>query len=53
MKRLWISSMEDSAIKEGFDNLKDGSFYEFVLFVIGLLTVDRFICYLRNMITKL
>ena len=24
MKRLWISSMEDSAIKEGFDNLKDG-----------------------------
>ena len=21
MKRLWISSMEDSAIKEGFDNL--------------------------------
>ena len=28
MKRLWISSMEDSAIKEGFDNLKDGSFYD-------------------------
>ena len=25
MKRLWISSMEDSAIKDGFDNLKDGS----------------------------
>ena len=24
MKRLWISSMEDSAIKEGFDHLKDG-----------------------------
>ena len=23
MQRLWISSMEDSAIKEGFDNLKD------------------------------
>lgn len=28
MKRLWISSMEDSAIKEGFDNLKDGGFYD-------------------------
>ena len=28
MKRLWISSMEDSAIKEGFDNLKNGSFYD-------------------------
>lgn len=28
MKRLWISSMEDNAIKEGFDNLKDGSYYD-------------------------
>lgn len=28
MKRLWISSMEDSAIKEGFDNLKDGKDYD-------------------------
>ncbi|MDK4475727.1 DNA topoisomerase 3 [Fusobacterium necrophorum] len=28
MQRLWISSMEDGAIKEGFDNLKDGSFYD-------------------------
>ena len=28
MQRLWISSMEDSAIKEGFDNLKDGSYYD-------------------------
>ncbi|HEL1031715.1 TPA: DNA topoisomerase 3 [Streptococcus equi subsp. zooepidemicus] len=28
MKRLWISSMEDSAIKEGFDNLKDEKDYE-------------------------
>ena len=27
MKRLWISSMEDSAIKDGFDNLKDGKDY--------------------------
>ena len=28
MKRLWISSMEDSAIKDGFDSLKDGSSYD-------------------------
>ena len=28
MKRLWISSMEDSAIKEGFDNLKDGHYHD-------------------------
>ncbi|EEI83208.1 hypothetical protein HMPREF0077_0704, partial [Anaerococcus tetradius ATCC 35098] len=28
MKRLWISSMEDSSIKEGFSNLKDGSNYD-------------------------
>ncbi|MDD2979269.1 MAG: DNA topoisomerase 3 [Hespellia sp.] len=28
MKRLWISSMEERAIREGFDNLKDGSVYD-------------------------
>lgn len=28
MKRLWISSMEESAIKEGFNNLKPGSDYD-------------------------
>ena len=28
VKRLWISSMEESAIKEGFASLKDGSCYE-------------------------
>ena len=28
MKRLWISSMEDSAIKEGFYNLTDGKGYD-------------------------
>ena len=28
MKRLWISSMEDTAIKEGFENLKDGKDYD-------------------------
>ncbi|HEQ0330301.1 TPA: DNA topoisomerase 3 [Streptococcus pyogenes] len=28
MQRLWISSMEDSAIKEGFSNLKNGENYD-------------------------
>lgn len=28
MKRLWISSMEDSAIREGFANLRDGAEYD-------------------------
>ena len=28
MKRLWISSMEDEAIREGFLNLKDGNEYD-------------------------
>ena len=28
IKRLWISSMEDSAIKEGFENLRPGEEYE-------------------------
>ena len=28
MKRLWISSMEDTAIKDGFDNLRPGSEYD-------------------------
>ena len=28
VKRLWISSMEDSAIKEGFNRLKNGSDYD-------------------------
>lgn len=28
VKRLWISSMEDSAIREGFANLKDGEEYK-------------------------
>ena len=27
-KRLWISSMEDDAIKAGFDNLREGSDYD-------------------------
>ena len=30
MKRLWISSMEESAIKEGFENLKPGSDYDYL-----------------------
>ncbi len=28
MKRLWISSMEDSAIREGFENLRPGQDYD-------------------------
>lgn len=28
MKRLWISSMEDTAIRQGFDNLKAGEEYD-------------------------
>ena len=28
IKRLWISSLEEKAIKKGFDNLKDGVEYE-------------------------
>ena len=28
MRRLWISSMEDVAIRSGFDNLKDGRDYD-------------------------
>lgn len=27
IKRLWISSMEDAAIQQGFENLKDGAAY--------------------------
>ena len=28
VKRLWISSLEESAIRDGFDKLKDGSAYD-------------------------
>ncbi len=28
MKRLWISSMEDAAIRDGFEHLRDGSEYD-------------------------
>lgn len=28
VKRLWISSMEESAIRKGFENLKDGTDYD-------------------------
>ena len=28
VKRLWISSMEDAAIREGFENLREGSEYD-------------------------
>lgn len=33
IKRLWINSMEDSAISEGFDNLKDG--HEFDMLAVA------------------
>ena len=32
VKRLWISSMEESAIKKGFDDLKDGKDYDNLYF---------------------
>lgn len=32
VKRLWISSMEESAIKKGFNNLKDGKDYDNLYF---------------------
>ena len=28
IKRLWISSLEDAAIQQGFENLKDGAAYD-------------------------
>lgn len=28
IKRLWISSMEESAIRDGFADLKDGAYYD-------------------------
>ncbi|HEL0710471.1 TPA: DNA topoisomerase 3 [Streptococcus equi subsp. zooepidemicus] len=28
VKRLWISSMEESAIRKGFESLKDGAYYD-------------------------
>lgn len=28
VKRLWVSSLEEKAIKDGFANLKDGKFYD-------------------------
>ena len=31
MERLWISSMEDAAIREGFDHLRPGSDYDLSL----------------------
>ena len=34
IKRLWISSMTDEAIKEGFNNLKDGKDYD-LLYAAG------------------
>lgn len=35
MKRLWISSMEESAIRDGFHNLRPGSDYAFSIMQAG------------------
>ena len=36
MRRLWISSMEDGAIKAGFASLKDGQEYDALFCVCPL-----------------
>ena len=41
MRRLWISSMEDAAIRSGFDNLKDGRDYD-ALFASALCRAKAF-----------
>lgn len=57
IKRLWISSMEESAIAEGFLNLSDGADYELLyqsaLFAepkrTGLLELMQHACFLFYM----
>ena len=39
--RLWISSMEESAIREGFNNLKDGREYD--IFIIPRYAAQKLI----------
>ena len=41
MQRLWISSMENSAIKEGFNNLKDGKEYDNLFESAKSRAIDR------------
>lgn len=58
VERLWISSMEDSAIKEGFDNLRPGteydSLYEAALcreradWIVGINATRLFSCLYRH-----
>ncbi len=58
VERLWISSMEDSAIKEGFKNLKPGteydSLYEAALcreradWIVGINATRLFSCLYRH-----
>ena len=40
MKRLWISSLTEEAIKEGFQNLKDGDKYFNLFFFFLTRTID-------------
>ena len=44
MRRLWISSMEDSAIKEGFSRLKNGEEYD-ALFASALCRAKACLLY--------
>ena len=58
VERLWISSMEDSAIKEGFENLRPGteydSLYEAALcreradWIVGINATRLFSCLYRH-----
>ena len=58
VERLWISSMEDSAIKEGFENLRSGteydSLYEAALcreradWIVGINATRLFSCLYRH-----
>ena len=44
IKRLWISSMEDAAIQQGFENLKDGAAYDNLfanLVTSGTTSIDK------------
>ena len=59
MRRLWISSMEDAAIRSGFDNLKDGRDYDALFasalcrakadWIIGINATRLFSCLYNDM----
>ncbi len=60
-KRLWISSMTDDAIKEGFGNLKDGSDYDALYrsglarnkadWIVGMNATQLFTIKYRNLLS--